>query len=282
MNAKVFRAEYILGLGAVRLLARNWFRCSTIRVNNSDRPFLAPGIKSRRNTWKVWLVNFWIRASNNFKDDLIESIVCFAVCCNCNSCADWAGPIYFVTALAIIWGAFSSKSFRISCSCDEDSSHGACSKMGWNKMRPWTFRWSPLFTAGLDLSLAEKRNFKLEESSWVWKAACAAPRQIFVILSFQKLNFILSHGLSTVGLRLKFRIAFCLWTFIRSSWSFVRFALSVLASHLRIVTADTRGIISFKFVIDDSKAIGYCSSFKIVVSSTDWSWGSLSNWCKSL
>ena len=42
----------------------------------------------------------------------------------------------------------------------------------------------------------------------------------------------------------------------------LRLALSVSAFYLRMVTADTRGMISFKLVIEDSNDIGYCSSFK--------------------
>ena len=47
------------------------------------------------------------------------------------------------------------------------------------------------------------------------------------------------------------------------------FLLSFDSFHLRIVTAEISGIISLRLVMEDSNAIGYCSSFKIEVSSTD-------------
>ncbi len=142
--------------------------------------------------------------------------------------------------------------------------------MAGSTVVPWYYRaWVS------NLSLAENRNFKFVLSSCVWKAACAAPKQMLVILSFQKLNLILSYGLSTDGLRHKMRAAFCRWTRMRCTWSLFRLELSVSTFHLRIVTADTNGIISFKLVIDDSNESGYCSSFRMVVSSTDWRWGSV-------
>ncbi len=47
------------------------------------------------------------------------------------------------------------------------------------------------------------------------------------------------------------------------------FLLSLASFHLRIVTAEISGMISLRLAMEDSNAIGYCSSFKMELSSTD-------------
>ncbi len=172
-----------------------------MRVNNSERPSFAPGIRSLINTWNVWLVNFWILASNKFKDDVMVSL----------SVLQWVGAAFHAEwgtsvsgmALAMIRGAFSSKSLILSISIVGEVSQGDCSYTGWNIIKPCTLRWSARWTVVFDLSLAAKRNFNVEVSSWLWKAAWAAPKQMLVTLSFQKLYLILSQELSTVGFSTK-------------------------------------------------------------------------------
>ncbi len=152
-----------------------------MRVNSRDLPLLAPGIKSRKNTWKVWLVKFWIRTNSNFNEDVMVSTDCWAVCCNCSSWAVGFVLVNCLSALAMIRGAFSWINLTMSASKVTDVSHGDWSRIGWNKMRPWTFLWSARWATVLDLSLAENKNFKFVLSSCVWKAACAAPKQMLVI-----------------------------------------------------------------------------------------------------